>query len=1027
MYIADLHIHSKYSRATSRDCDAPHLDLWARMKGVELVGTGDFTHPTWRSELAECLEPAETGLYRLRSDFLLPCRVNAPSPRFVVTGEISTIYKKDGKTRKVHHLIILPSLEAADEIAKRLEIVGNIRSDGRPILGIDSRDLARLVFDACGEAIFIPAHIWTPHFSLFGAFSDFSALEECYGEMSPRIHALETGLSSDPPMNRRVSMLDGYHLVSNSDAHSPTRLAREANIMDCEMSYPALKRALDTGEGLHGTIEFFPEEGKYHLDGHRNCGIRLTPEETLALGGRCPVCGKKLTVGVEHRVNALADRADAPQNILKPFESLMPLPELLADCLGTSAASKRTQAAFATALERLGSELNILREAPISDISAALGPMAGEAVRRLRARKVIRSAGYDGEYGKITLFEPYERDILGGQLTFLDMTAPAPKTRRPVAAAKAAAPDVPDTAPSIGGENPEQQNAITCDARAIAVVAGPGTGKTHTLVSRVEHLIKEKGVRPSEITVVTFTNQAAAELRQRLEQRLGGRRALKGLTVGTFHSICLRLIPEKPLAGRTQAMGIIKSILGRIGADMDPADCLDAVSARRNGAESAPELPDGIIEEYRRSLEEAGVRDLDDVIAEALETDASGLDMFKNLFIDEYQDINSMQRRLVAHWAEGGGTVFAIGDPDQSIYGFRGASAGYFDELRDVFPDLHTITLTRNYRSAAPVIETALSVIAHNPGAPRRLVALRGAGDKVRLVSATDVYSEGVWIAAEIGRMAGGVDMLSASHRDVARAFSDIAILCRTRSQLSQIEAQLAREGIPCVILGRSEGLCDESAQGILCLLNHIINPDDLLALTGALRGIWHMNDDQIKSALSGADFPESAVLNHVRETIAGRMAKEKPAKILEMVHAMTGIRARFLDDMAVFHRDMASFMEALASGEEGDVRRRSGAGAASGAVTLMTLHGSKGLEFPVVFLAGVEKGALPLERHGEETNIQEERRLFFVGITRARDELIISHSGEPSPFIGELPGDIIRERAPEKHKKPLYEQLSFM
>ena len=253
MYIADLHIHSRFSRATSKDLDAPHLDWWARRKGIGLVGTGDFTHPAWRAELREHLVPVGDGTYTLREDCRMPWDGAGETPRFLVTGEISTIYKKDGKTRKVHSVILLPSLEAADEVSARLEAVGNIRSDGRPILGMDCRDLLELTLDACPEAEFIPAHIWTPHFSVFGAFSGFNSLEECFGDLTGHIHAVETGLSSDPPMNWRVSSLDGLTLVSHSDAHSPAKLGREADLLDTGLSYPELIRAIRTGEGFLGT------------------------------------------------------------------------------------------------------------------------------------------------------------------------------------------------------------------------------------------------------------------------------------------------------------------------------------------------------------------------------------------------------------------------------------------------------------------------------------------------------------------------------------------------------------------------------------------------------------------------------------------------------------------------------------------------------------------------------------------------------------------------------------------------------
>ena len=296
MYIADLHIHSRFSRATSRDCDLPHLDWWARRKGIQLIGTGDFTHPAWRAEMREQLVPAGEGVYALREGLTMEGTAPGAAPRFVVTGEISCIYKRHGRTRKVHNLILLPSLEAAEELSVRLEAIGNIHSDGRPILGLDSRDLLEITLDTCPEAVFIPAHIWTPHFSLFGAFSGFDAIEECFEDLTPYIHALETGLSSDPPMNWRISALDGYALISNSDAHSPAKLGREANLLDIEPSYAGLSDALQgrSPAALTGTLEFFPEEGKYHWDGHRACGLCLEPGETEACGGRCPVCGKKM-------------------------------------------------------------------------------------------------------------------------------------------------------------------------------------------------------------------------------------------------------------------------------------------------------------------------------------------------------------------------------------------------------------------------------------------------------------------------------------------------------------------------------------------------------------------------------------------------------------------------------------------------------------------------------------------------------------------------------------------------------------
>ena len=411
MLIADLHIHSKYSRATSHDCEPEMLDLWARRKGIGLVGTGDFTHPAWRAELLDKLQPAEDGLYTLRESLRLADKTAGKydAPRFVVTGEISSIYKKNGKTRKVHNLILLPGLEAAERLSQKLEAIGNIHSDGRPILGLDSRDLLEITLDTCPEAVFIPAHIWTPHFSLFGAFSGFDAIEECFEDLTPYIHALETGLSSDPPMNWRISALDGYALISNSDAHSPAKLGREANLLDIEPSYAGLSDALQgrSPAALTGTLEFFPEEGKYHWDGHRACGLCLEPGETEACGGRCPVCGKKITIGVQHRVEQLADR---PEGFslpgARPFESLVPLPDVIAASTGLSASGLKVAARYQALLEKLGPEFYILRQAPLEDIRRAAGPCVEEGIRRLRCGQVSRTPGFDGQYGTVQLLSP---------------------------------------------------------------------------------------------------------------------------------------------------------------------------------------------------------------------------------------------------------------------------------------------------------------------------------------------------------------------------------------------------------------------------------------------------------------------------------------------------------------------------------------------------------------------------------------------------------------------------------------------
>ena len=411
--VADIHLHSHFSRATSKNLTFEHLWKWAQLKGVQVVATGDIAHPGWLAELQTKLAPAEDGLFQLKPEYAAAVADEVPpscrgTVRFLIGGEISNIYKKYDRTRKVHNIVFAPSVEATTILQAELEKIGNIRSDGRPILGLDSRDLLEIVLEVDDRCHLIPAHIWTPWFSILGSKSGFDSLEECYTDLTPHIFAVETGLSSDPPMNWRVSWLDDYTLISNSDAHSPPKLAREATLFDTELSYDALFGALQSGdpEQFLGTIEFFPEEGKYHLDGHRKCEVCWEPVTTIANEGRCSRCGKPVTIGVYHRIEELADRAPgARRPSAAPFTSLIPLPEALSEILGVGPNSKRVQTEYLRLLGRLGPELAILRALPLEEIAAAGGPHLAEGIRRMRKGEVIAQSGYDGEYGVIRLFD----------------------------------------------------------------------------------------------------------------------------------------------------------------------------------------------------------------------------------------------------------------------------------------------------------------------------------------------------------------------------------------------------------------------------------------------------------------------------------------------------------------------------------------------------------------------------------------------------------------------------------------------
>ncbi|MDD5696895.1 MAG: endonuclease Q family protein [Candidatus Pacebacteria bacterium] len=398
-FIADFHIHSKYSRATSKDFDLENIAKWAKIKGIKVVGTGDFTHPVWFNELKEKLEPAAPGLFKLKKD--------DNGTLFVLTSEISCIYAKNNKVRKIHVVIFAPSLETVAEINKRLGAVGNLKSDGRPILGLDAKELLRIVVDVSPECFFVPAHCLTPWFSIFGSKSGFDSVEECFEELSPHIFALESGLSADPDMIRRIP--DGRRLcvISNSDAHSAEKMGREANVFDVDVNYSSIIEAIkakDPKRFLY-TVEFYPEEGKYHYDGHRLCKVCLSPEESMKYNEICPVCGRSLTIGVSNRVAKISDKEEG--FVLEgaiPFKKLVPLKEIISECLGVGVISQAVKKEYDKLINAFNSEFNVLLDASVEEIEKASDQLTAEAIKRVREGDLSISPGFDGEFGKVSIF-----------------------------------------------------------------------------------------------------------------------------------------------------------------------------------------------------------------------------------------------------------------------------------------------------------------------------------------------------------------------------------------------------------------------------------------------------------------------------------------------------------------------------------------------------------------------------------------------------------------------------------------------
>ncbi len=422
-FIADLHIHSKYSRATSRDMDVDHLNKWAKIKGIKVLGTGDFTHHLWLKELKEKLEPAEPGLFRIKKRIDTSLKKNDWLPnngqekedqatRFLLSSEISCIYKKNDRVRKIHIIVLAPNFRVVEKINTRLSWIGNLKSDGRPILGLDAKELLKIVLTISTDCMIIPAHIWTPWFSLYGSNSGFDSIEECFEEYSKYIYAAETGLSSDPAMNWRWSALDRIALVSNSDSHSPSRIGREANILDADLSYQGIVDAIKSRNPNRfcQTIEFFPEEGRYHYDGHRKCGVVLTPQESKKLKDICPKCKKPLTLGTMRRIDDLADRKEGEQPAqIIPFKHMIPLDEIIGDAKGVGSKTKTVAHEYKNLIKRFGTEFNVLLSAEQEEISRISCPEIAEGVNRVRQGKVRIEPGHDGEYGKIEIFKDEER------------------------------------------------------------------------------------------------------------------------------------------------------------------------------------------------------------------------------------------------------------------------------------------------------------------------------------------------------------------------------------------------------------------------------------------------------------------------------------------------------------------------------------------------------------------------------------------------------------------------------------------
>jgi len=1089
-FYADFHIHSKYSRATSSDCDLEHLHAWAQIKGVRVVGTGDFTHPAWLDEMENKLIPAENGLFRLKPEHVRAVEGMVPPAcraevRFMLTAEISNIYKRMDAVRKVHNVVFAPGFSEARMIASRLDAIGNIRSDGRPILGLDSRDLLEIILETSPQCFLVPAHIWTPWFSVLGSKSGFNAVADCYGDLTSHLFAMETGLSSDPPMNWRLSQLDPYVLISNSDAHSPQKLGREANIFDTECSYPSMLRAMKQldDKGFVGTIEFFPQEGKYHFDGHRTCGARMHPQETIEHRGRCPVCARPVTVGVMARVEELADRPEgAKGRRWRPFYRCIPLNEILGDAMNAGAGSKNVLREYDTLMAKVGSELFVLRDAPLEDIRAVSGDLAAEGIRRMRDGRVKIDEGYDGEYGTVRLFEEHERKGAAGQFAlFAFSEIPSKKKQKRASGKTTAGTEPPYAAPPLSvqrradqagrdggrkmevalGEKPDDLNetqweAVLSDARHLLIIAGPGTGKTHTLIHRIVRAAA--AIRDDDrLLAITFTNRAAEEMRDRLRTRCTERRFAQ-VDIGTFHGFCLGLLRK-----HGNRIGFTDNIMIASPAEIDAlarriwpsataaerAAALEKIARERAGIPRRGESADII--SFERFLREQSMVDFDGILRETWRLLEKHPDVrrmihavYRHVFIDEYQDINGIQHALLLHLAGNRTAITVIGDPNQSIYGFRGSDVTLFNAFTRAYPDAVTVRLGENYRSSKRLLDACGQVIAKQSqfDVPAPAAKIHAEGRLIIHAAQSD-RAEAEYVVHQIEKLIGGTTFFS---RDSGRVgagdggvigFGDCAVLYRLNAQRRALEEAFERSGMPYRISG-AQALADVpvaadainavrlvsgrpvSIEAVLQFYRRLkgdgagqqlipamkqwrgagrcmVGWDDIAArkdLNGLVDELAPLRASLLERGLCQTLDIISSLPSFSRELVSSEHAHNAWVRLMRLARAYPHAAA-FIDSAGLQREDDA---------EAGRIER----------VSLCTLHAAKGLEFSVVFITGCEERLIPLSIQGMESDAQEERRLLYVGMTRAKRYLYITHAAKrtlygtmmqnkSSPFLGDI------------------------
>ena len=923
-------------------------------------------------------------------------------------------------------------------------------------------------------------------------------------------------------------------LVSNSDAHSPLNLGREANLLNSQLSFNGIKSAIKNGDSntFLGTFEFYPQEGKYHLDGHRSCKIRLSPKETKDYDGKCPVCGKALTLGVLNRVEELADRTQGTKPpTYHAYYSIIPLAEIFSDILQVGVKSKKVQTNYQKALMQLGSEFNILHTLETDKIDRAGIPLLGEAIRRMRQKEVEILSGYDGEYGRIKIFNSDEREQLLGQKTLFSIPSQKSTTEMPL---HAKAPSHrtsltdPKTLPKttqlklsnarqvgdiFSQLNDEQRRAVEYPGGPLLIVAGPGTGKTRTLTHRIAYLMMKKKVSAQQVLAVTFTNKAAQEMRERLKELMGNTRSLP--LVATFHSFCYRILNEqnenrnviidddhrgilitealasvrhKGRRGSLKPKQILKHIVTAKQQILDPDEFEKTISN-----EPQKKIIADIYRTYQNMLSIQNLYDYEDLIFQVVrrfETDQKFCEkyqkQFQHVFVDEYQDLNQAQYRIIRALAPAKNTIkdlCVIGDPDQAIYGFRGSDVKYFNRFISDYPDTGVINLVRNYRSTKTILNASFQIIKNyrHPTSDERTYSQIDGAKTISIMELATDKAEAQTIAGIIEQQIGGTGFHSVDTQKtidanlaVSRSYSDFAVLYRTNEQHRIIEQMFERAGIPFQIASRETAIHQKGLPEIISLLKSIDGCGGYLDYEismGLLRsGIGKKILNSFKDWCYRNRFtPSQGLLKAARFPITGlkpsrqQIVNEFSRQLLKHKENMSGLSVadkllflekntklvdilnrdvktkeafgRLVDVAGDFGADLNGFLTGIALHTDTDIYEQ-----LAEKVSLMTMHAAKGLEFPVVFIAGCEDDLIPFKRRGgEQADIEEERRLFYVGMTRAKDRLYLTRAKQRriygkleyrllSPFVADIENRLKLDETPrlKKRKKNVNKQMQL-